>query len=85
MQPSHGCSSVGTVSTWKFDPDEIRNSFAEMLIEDELPFVFAERSGFRKFMAKACPRFTVPSRRTATRDCVSIYDVQKDKLKEFYK
>jgi hypothetical protein len=62
MQLSPGCSSVGTVSTWRFDPDELRISFAEMIIEDELPFVFAERPGFRRFMAKACPRFDFPSR-----------------------
>ncbi|CAN6374533.1 unnamed protein product [Urochloa humidicola] len=85
LQPSAGCSSVGTISTWKFDLNELRNSFAQMLIEDELPFVFTERPGLRKFMAKACPRFTVPSRRTATRACVSVYDVEKEKLKEFFK
>ena len=78
-------SSVGTVGTWKFDPEDLKKSFAEMLIEDELPFVFSERAGFRKFMAKACPRFTVPSRRTATRACVSVYDVEREKLKDFFK
>jgi hypothetical protein len=35
-----------------------------MVIEDELPFCFGEKPGFRKFMSKACPRFLVPSRRT---------------------
>ena len=28
-------SSVGTISTWKFDLDDLKISFAEMLIEDE--------------------------------------------------
>lgn len=28
---------------------------------------------------------TVPSRRTATKTCASVYDVEKDKLKEFIK
>jgi hypothetical protein len=46
----------------------LRVAFTEMLITDELPFAFAERPGFRKFMSKACPRFEVPSRRTTTRD-----------------
>jgi hypothetical protein len=77
---SPGISSVGTISTWKFDLDERKHSFAEMLIEDELPFAAAERSGLRKFLAKACPKFVVPSRRTATRNCVKVYDVQKEKL-----
>ena len=61
LQPSHGNSSVGTVSTWKFDLDELKLSFAEMLIEDEQPFVASERPGLRKFLAKACPRFVMPS------------------------
>lgn len=83
LQPSQGNSSVGTVSTWKFDADDLRNSFAEMIIEDEQPFVLPERPGLRKFLAKACPRFILPSRRTATRAVVKVYDVQKEKLKKF--
>jgi hypothetical protein len=57
LQPSPGNSSVGTLSTWKFDPEELRRSFAEMIIEDEQPFVLFKRFGLRKFMSKACPRF----------------------------
>jgi hypothetical protein len=83
LQPSQENSSVGTVSTWKFDADDLRNSFAEMIIEDEQPFVLPERPGLRKFLAKACPRFILPSRRTATRAVVKVYDVQKEKLKKF--
>jgi hypothetical protein len=41
-------------STWRFDQNSLRDAFAEMLIEDELPFAFGEKSGFRKFMSKAC-------------------------------
>jgi hypothetical protein len=39
LQPSPDNSSLGTLSTWKFDPEELRRSFAEMIIEDEQPFV----------------------------------------------
>ena len=53
-------------ATWKFDADALREAFDEMIIEDEMPFAFGEKSGFRKFMSKACPRFNVPSRRTTT-------------------
>jgi hypothetical protein len=35
LQPYQGNSSVGTISTWKFDPDDLRNSFVQMIIEDE--------------------------------------------------
>lgn len=85
LMPSPGNSSVGTISTWKFDLDELKICFAEMLIEDEQPFAAAERPGLRKFMAKACPKFDMPSRRTATRNCVKVYDAQKLKLQKFLK
>jgi hypothetical protein len=42
------------ISTWRFDQDALRDAFAEMIIEDELPFCFGEKPGFRKFMSKAC-------------------------------
>ena len=84
LTPCAGTSSIGTVTTWKFDLDELRKSFAEMIIEDEQPFVLSECSGLRKFMAKACPRFILPSRRTITRACVKVYEDEKEKLKKFF-
>jgi len=56
-----------------------------MVIEDEQPFCFGEKPGFRKFMSKACPRFQFPSRRTCTRDIVRHYFEEKAKLKKFFK
>jgi hypothetical protein len=41
LQTCAGNSSVGTVSTWKFDPDDLRKSFAEMIIEDKQPLVLS--------------------------------------------
>ena len=78
--------SQGTgVGTWKFDPELLRSAFAEMVIEDEEPFAKGEKPGFRKFMSVACPRFTLPSRRTCTRDAVQLYFEQKAKLKKKFK
>ena len=74
-------SSVGT---WKFDPDLLRSAFAEFVIEDEVPFGFGEKPGFRKLMSVACPRFIIPSRRTCTRDTMQLYFEQKSKLKMFF-
>ena len=85
LQPCHSNSSVGTVSTWKFDLDDLRRSFAEMIIEDEQPFVLSERPGLRKFMAKACMRFVFPSRRTITRACVKVFDDEREKLRKILK
>lgn len=85
LTPCDGNSTLGTVTTWKFDPDKLRRCFAEMIIEDEQPFVLSERSGLRKFMTLACPRFVLPSRRTITRACVKVYEDEKEKLKKFFK
>ncbi|CAN6312419.1 unnamed protein product [Urochloa humidicola] len=72
-----------SVATWKFDPDKLRSAFAEMIIEDEEPFGFGEKPGFRKFMSIACPRFDIPLRRTCARDALQLYFEQKAKLKMF--
>ncbi|XP_062224635.1 zinc finger BED domain-containing protein RICESLEEPER 2-like [Phragmites australis] len=69
--PKHGTlqATYGQgISIWKFDPEALRQAFAEMVIEDELSFVFGEKAGFKKFMSIACPHFNSPSRRTCTRD-----------------
>jgi hypothetical protein len=70
---------------WRFDQDALREAFAEMVIEDEQPFCFGEKPGLIKFLAKACPRFQLPSRRTCTRDIVRLYFEEKAKLKKFFK
>jgi hypothetical protein len=72
-------------ATWRFDQDALREAFAEMVIEDEQPFCLGEKPGLRKFLAKACPRFQLPSRRTLTRDVVRVYYEEKVKLKKFFK
>lgn len=73
------------ISTWRYDPEAIRKAFTEMVIEDEMPFVTGEKTGFKNFMAVVCPRWSTPSRRTCTRDAVKIYFREKAKLKLFFK
>lgn len=58
------------ITTWRHDPEVIREAFAQMVIEDELPFVTGEKRGFKKFISVACPRWSTPSRRMTTRDTV---------------
>lgn len=77
------CTQGEAPVTSKFDAEALREAFAEMIIEDELPFAFGEKAGFRKFMSKACPHFIVPSRRTCTRDVVRRFFKEKAKLKKF--
>jgi hypothetical protein len=57
----------------------------QQVVEDELPFCFGERPGFIKFMARACPRFQLPSRRTCTRDIVQLYFQERARVKKFLK
>ncbi|KAM0858616.1 hypothetical protein ACQ4PT_047723 [Festuca glaucescens] len=73
------------LNNWKFDPEALRKAFAEMVIQDELPFAFGEKSGFIKFMSKACPRFKPPSRRTCAREVVKTYLRERAKLMSFFK
>jgi hypothetical protein len=81
LQACHGEAPA----TWRFDQEALRDAFTEMVIEDEQPFCFGEKPGFRKFMSKVCPCFQVPSRRTCTRDIVRHYFEEKAKLKKFFK
>ena len=38
------------VHAWKFDPEPLRNYFDALVIEDELPFAFGGKCGFKIFM-----------------------------------
>ncbi|KAI4324016.1 hypothetical protein L6164_023584 [Bauhinia variegata] len=46
---------------------------AIFVIEDEMPFSVVKGRGFRQFVNRLEPRFTVPSRRTITRDCYELF------------
>jgi hypothetical protein len=85
MQTNLKVSQGEGVSTWRYDPEAIRQAFVQMVIEDELPFMFGEKSGFKNFVKVAAPRWTPPSRRTCTRDIVKTYFEEKAKLKLFFK
>ncbi|XP_031106294.1 zinc finger BED domain-containing protein RICESLEEPER 2-like [Ipomoea triloba] len=73
--------TVGELGTWVFSQDSIRRALIEMIIIDELPFIFVEGQGFKMFIAVACPRFKIPSRWTVSRDIHVIYKEEKLKLK----
>ncbi|CAN0905773.1 Zinc finger BED domain-containing protein RICESLEEPER 2 [Linum grandiflorum] len=83
LQPNG--SSTGTLTTWKFNQAEIRIALAEMIIIDELPFIFVEHEGFRRFMVCACPMFIIPSRRSIREDCFRLFLDGRERLKEYFK
>ncbi|KAF2289425.1 hypothetical protein GH714_036119 [Hevea brasiliensis] len=64
---------VGTLTTWKYDENAIREALVSMIIIDELTFKFVEGEGFRKFMRAICPKFKIPSRWTISRDCYLVH------------
>ncbi|GKV05105.1 hypothetical protein SLEP1_g17148 [Rubroshorea leprosula] len=74
-----------TTTSRKFDEQAVRKVLAKMLIVDELPFSSVEHPGFVKFCQVACPLFNIASRRTITRDILSIYSNMKEDLKTYFK
>ncbi|KAG6641860.1 hypothetical protein CIPAW_09G102700 [Carya illinoinensis] len=77
-----GGSGSGELVSIAFSVEACRQSLAEMIILDELPFRFVEGEGFKKFMLIVCPKWvTIPSRVTVAKDCFSVYMREKNKLR----
>ncbi|KAL0309379.1 UNVERIFIED_CONTAM: hypothetical protein Sradi_5880200 [Sesamum radiatum] len=70
---------------WRFDQERIREALTYMLVVDELPFKTVENPKFRHFMSVACLMFSIPSRRTITKDIFHMYVNERAKLKSFIK
>ncbi|KAF2282980.1 hypothetical protein GH714_043142 [Hevea brasiliensis] len=45
---------VGTLTSWKYDEDVVREALVQMIIIDELSFRFVDGEGFRRFMKAIC-------------------------------
>lgn len=75
----HGGKSVGM--TKPFDHVVCKQATVKMIIMDELPFSFVENEGFRQFCETVIPWFTIPSRRTITREVVGMYNAEKTALR----
>ena len=56
-----------------------------MIVIDELPFKFVEGEGLKNFVSAACPRFSIPSRWTVSRDYFDFYIDERIKMKIFLK
>ena len=75
----HGGKSVGM--TKPFDHVVCKRATVKMIIMDELPFSFVENEGFRQFCETVIPWFSIPSRRTITREVVGMYNAEKTALR----
>ncbi|CAD5324621.1 unnamed protein product [Arabidopsis thaliana] len=76
---SGGGNGAGMIKP--FDQNVCRQATVKMIIMDELPFSFVENDGFKHFCEMVVPWFTIPSRRTITRDAVGLYRAEKTALK----
>ena len=70
------------MGTWRFECEAVSKALGKMLVTDELPFSFLDWPRFRHFVSVALPPdFSLPSRRTISRDCYDLYIQEKSKLK----
>jgi hypothetical protein len=61
---------------------ETTNWILSMIIKDNLPMYFVENIGFKQFLHKVLPLYSLPSRRTFTRMLDARYDVQSTIFRE---
>jgi len=85
LKKEDGNGTGSTLVAVHFDVEACRKALARMIIVDELPFKFVEGEGFRYFMSVVQPRFSIPSRISAARDCWDIFTDEKHKLKSIFR
>nr|XP_027096077.1 zinc finger BED domain-containing protein RICESLEEPER 1-like [Coffea arabica] len=67
--------------TSKFDMAAMRQSAVEWVLMHEHPFSIVEEDGFNLMMKKEMPEWQKISRTTNKKDCLSVYEREKQKLK----
>jgi hypothetical protein len=75
------CSSVGSGSCFTYDHKKVRELASHMILYHEYPFMVVEHVLFNKFMRANTPYWQKISRTTAKSDCISTYEIEKNKLK----
>ncbi|XP_021827214.1 zinc finger BED domain-containing protein RICESLEEPER 1-like [Prunus avium] len=66
----------------KFDPFKFRELLVMAIIMHDLPFQFVEYAGIRKLFNYVCADIKLVSRNTAKADVLSLYNIERAKLKE---
>ncbi|XP_071927051.1 uncharacterized protein [Coffea arabica] len=67
--------------TCKFDMEAMREAAAHWVLVHEHPFTILEKEGFNIVMRRGMPEWQKISQGTAKNDCVTVYEVEKKKLK----
>ncbi|KAH0648098.1 hypothetical protein KY285_033346 [Solanum tuberosum] len=77
----------GTVDLEKivYNVTEVRRAIAEFVIIDEQPFRVVEGEGFKRLISFILSNYELPSRITVARQCLKIYQEEKQKLKRLVK
>ncbi|KAM3220921.1 hypothetical protein P3L10_020189 [Capsicum annuum] len=68
-----------------YNVTEIRRAIVEFVIIDEQSFRVVEGGGFKKLISLILPNYDLPSRFTVARQCLRIYQEEKQKLKRLIK
>ncbi|KAH0691482.1 hypothetical protein KY289_018840 [Solanum tuberosum] len=75
----------GTLEKIVYNVVEVKKAVAEFVILDEQPFKVVEGEGFKRLMTLILPNYELPSRITVARQCLQIYQEEKNKLKRLIK
>ncbi|XP_027178012.1 zinc finger BED domain-containing protein RICESLEEPER 2-like [Coffea eugenioides] len=74
-------STLPALHTGKFDMEAMREAAAHWVLMHEHPFTVLEEEGFNIMMRRGMPEWQKISRGIAKNDCVTVYEVEKKKLK----
>ncbi|KAH0725483.1 hypothetical protein KY284_001348 [Solanum tuberosum] len=75
----------GTLEKIVYNVVEVKKAIVEFVILDEQPFKVVEGEGFKRLMTLILPNYELPSRITVARQCLQIYQEEKNKLKRLIK
>ncbi|KAA8544945.1 hypothetical protein F0562_019660 [Nyssa sinensis] len=76
---------AGSIANFKYDRAKVREHAAHMTLYHEYPFMQMEDVNFNKFMRANTPYWQKITRTTIKNDCISAYEIEKKKLKTFFK
>ena len=68
------------IKSWNFDQELSKRDLARMVILHEYPFALVDHAGFREFVRNLQPLFKMVSRTTIKKDCIKIFEEEKEKL-----